>query len=374
MKRMSGQKMNHVAQNGLPPVHDVLISIIDHLSLPVDLLAEADAIRSELKPGLSPERLQWAVKAVASLMLGVHAKLEEDKRKAEVMIGEVSRHLLEMETNLEEAEKDAVAAFEANRNLIKRVHLEIGGIIDLAKKARSMAEFRPQLALSLEAIKIHFENKSSLDSNREQHRKSEFNALKDHVAALENQMAAQKLAIEKALEESHKDPLTGVLNRLAFNERIGAEVARATRYAQPLSLIIFDLDHFKSVNDSFGHLAGDESLKSFSKIASGRLRAADCFCRFGGEEFAAILPSTIGVDAFKAAEKVRRSLEKSKMRLGGGEYPLTVSCGIAELVEADDPPSLINKADKALYRAKESGRNRSELFAEPPAGPGVEAS
>ncbi len=159
------------------------------------------------------------------------------------------------------------------------------------------------------------------------------------------------------------DPLTDVYNRRAFEQRLADELSRAQRFSRPLSLIFFDLDHFKRVNDTWGHTVGDEVLREFARLLQETLRAMDVVARYGGEEFCVIMPETEGNDAFRVGERVRQRLANSRMRVNDHEICLTVSGGVAQATGRENTPQeLIEKADQALYRAKQAGRNRIELY------------
>ncbi|KIG14090.1 diguanylate cyclase/phosphodiesterase [Enhygromyxa salina] len=177
-------------------------------------------------------------------------------------------------------------------------------------------------------------------------------------------------ALTKALEDKSReferaartDSLTGVGNRRVFDERIMVELSRATRHQRPLSLLMFDLDHFKAVNDRFGHMAGDQLLALFGQVLRDQLRVTDIPCRYGGEEFMIIAPETTADQAKVLAERVRRVFARSAAELKTG--PQTVSVGIAgtDMIEGrPDREVLVLTADAALYRAKGRGRDRVEV-------------
>jgi diguanylate cyclase (GGDEF)-like protein len=155
------------------------------------------------------------------------------------------------------------------------------------------------------------------------------------------------------------DGLTQVFNRRYFNEALEREFNRSRRYGRALSLIAFDVDHFKRVNDTHGHLAGDNLLRSIAIAVKPRLRREDIFARTGGEEFGILLPE-IGVDGARVtAEKVRRIVEATPLRLDRQSITSTVSLGVAMIEEGDAAPEeLYQRADARLYEAKQSGRNR----------------
>jgi two-component system cell cycle response regulator len=156
------------------------------------------------------------------------------------------------------------------------------------------------------------------------------------------------------------DPLTQVANRRAVETRLAHEFQRERRYKHPLACILVDIDHFKAVNDTHGHNAGDEILKSFSSRIRKTVRTADLVCRLGGEEFVVVMPDTSLVVATRIAERVRSVIEAEAFPLDeqGGAIPVTVSIGLADRGLEASPDALFKRADRALYASKSSGRNR----------------
>jgi diguanylate cyclase (GGDEF)-like protein len=158
------------------------------------------------------------------------------------------------------------------------------------------------------------------------------------------------------------DPLTGLTNRRGFFEIGERLLARARFSNEPVSLVMFDLDGFKSINDQFGHATGDEVLIAFCRLASAQLRPNDLFARIGGEEFVTLLPNAAAQDAVWLAERVRAAIEAASHTVEGHVVRLTVSAGIAALNEgATALGTFLGVADYALFRAKAAGRNRVEL-------------
>lgn len=154
------------------------------------------------------------------------------------------------------------------------------------------------------------------------------------------------------------DGLTMINNKRFFMEFLEREMARCSRYDSPLTLIMFDLDHFKRVNDEFGHLAGDYVLKRLSSVVSQRIRKEECFARYGGEEFAIVLPDTPLNRGKILAEKIRALVEATVFEFEDNTIPVTVSMGLAQMTpEQREPELFIKSSDEMLYLAKESGRN-----------------
>jgi diguanylate cyclase len=161
----------------------------------------------------------------------------------------------------------------------------------------------------------------------------------------------------KARDQALKDPLTGIWNRQALNEVLDKEYTRWVRYKKPLSIILWDIDLFKNINDQYGHAAGDKVLKTIAQIFTSQIRDADFIARFGGEEFMGVFPETQLNDALFLANKVREKIAGSKFHYEDTAVSISVSAGLASFTEGDDIDEVFKRADKALYSAKESGRN-----------------
>jgi len=160
------------------------------------------------------------------------------------------------------------------------------------------------------------------------------------------------------------DELSGLSSRRYFEARLAEEWSRRDRYETPLSIACFDLDRFKSVNDSLGHAAGDLVIRRFGEIVRGVVRASDLACRLGGEEFATLFPNTSAASARPVAERIRKALERERFEIDGKDFWVTVSAGVADAGPASevDPRKLLARADQALYAAKAGGRNRVRMW------------
>ncbi len=164
-----------------------------------------------------------------------------------------------------------------------------------------------------------------------------------------------------ARNDASHDALTGLNNRRAGERRLAADYARARRVPEPLSVLMIDLDHFKQVNDRWGHASGDRVLVATAKVLRDELRGADLGVRHGGEEFLAILPGASGEQASQVAERIREGIAACGVEVSGTTLRVTASIGIATLSPQESTGALITRADAALYRAKSEGRNRCVL-------------
>lgn len=172
-------------------------------------------------------------------------------------------------------------------------------------------------------------------------------------------------AFEREQIASRTDSLTDTFNRRYFFELLEYEFSASRRYGRPLSLVMFDVDFLKKINDTFGHQAGDEALKKAAEAARMELRESDVLARYGGDEFAALLSNSGEQEAFAVLERIYSRIQSAHILVGGKKIGLSISAGIACMQsEVDTPDQLVMRADKAMYVAKNSGRNRMSVFAD----------
>ncbi|HEY9721203.1 MAG TPA: diguanylate cyclase [Oscillatoriaceae cyanobacterium] len=208
--------------------------------------------------------------------------------------------------------------------------------------------------------------------------RDEVNEAREQAKAAHEQQMEMALRLydlyEEAQNQAITDGLTGLHTHAYFQQRLAQEMSASVRYQQPLSFMIFDLDHFKSINDTHGHQAGDIVLKETAAMLQAKVRTSDLVARYGGEEFAIILPQTPEEDAYLLAERLRVDLAEIAFDIGNGrKLKVTASIGLASRIEADaNQKDLIKRADVALYAAKNRGRNRV-VRAEGPASEAMNA-
>jgi diguanylate cyclase len=193
-------------------------------------------------------------------------------------------------------------------------------------------------------------------------------ALRDRLTLSKSEISDLQQSLEAIRAESLTDPLTGLGNRKYFDRSIDAAVQNALDNGEPLSLLMFDIDHFKSFNDSYGHLTGDQVLRLVGLSLKQTIKGQDITARYGGEEFAVVLPNTALRQALTVADHIRRAvMAKELKKKSTGEIlgRVTISVGVSMLKPGDDTDSLIERADACLYAAKRSGRNRVICEADP---------
>jgi diguanylate cyclase len=181
--------------------------------------------------------------------------------------------------------------------------------------------------------------------------------LQQRLEQAEAQLAAQAVELKTHESEARTDSLTGLSNRRAFDDELKRRLGEWQRKGTPCTLVLMDIDFFKKFNDTHGHQVGDEVLRQFAKVLAKQSREMDLPCRYGGEEFAVILPDTDALNACNVAERIRAAIEESTTSCEGKKLKVTCSLGLSHFLANDDVPRLIRRADDALYTSKKAGRN-----------------
>jgi diguanylate cyclase (GGDEF)-like protein len=228
-----------------------------------------------------------------------------------------------------------------------------------AQLSSTLAQFRGLVMSRLASIRTALEEKRRSEALRQERLTEEMESLNQNLNRMKkevDQVREKRKALEK---EVLVDPLTGVANRRALRERLKNELCRFQRYRQFFSILLFDIDNFKEINDRYGHWAGDRCLKEIIKRIKPILRETDFFARWGGDEFVVIFPGTDLESAAAVGERLRKIIQNTRFVYHKQEISLTVSVGVTEIDGSDPTQEMIfNRVDKAMYKAKKDGRNR----------------
>lgn len=246
----------------------------------------------------------------------------------------------------------------ARGNILGAIYIENRSEEDLftEQDLRPLEYFAAQAAISIENAILNNELETRVAI-----RTAELNRINELLRA---EIEERKRVEQQLHRLATTDPLTGALNRRHFFELVKQEFDRSKRYERQISIILVDLDHFKEINDSYGHIAGDQLLQTVAERFNHSLRQMDIFGRYGGDEFIVLLPETNIDQARLAAERLHKAVTSNSVETSRGTIPLEISIGVASLHNTDDMERLLIKTDQALYKAKAEGRNRVVVFDE----------
>ncbi|MEM6775183.1 MAG: GGDEF domain-containing protein, partial [Pseudomonadota bacterium] len=211
---------------------------------------------------------------------------------------------------------------------------------------------------SLDGIKTAISDFTDGDAERLAEAEARNEELRDRVERMEKESAQLQQRLQQNREQLMRDTLTGVRSRLAYDESLAQEFSRFRRYKEAFCLAVLDIDHFKNVNDTYGHSAGDKALQLVAQQISERVRETDLLFRVGGEEFVLILPRTSLAAAQPIVEAVRGAVGSSGFHFEGKPVPITLSAGVTAVREEDTTETLYARADDAMYRSKKGGRDQ----------------
>ncbi len=340
-------------------ISEPLLLILDRLGLVETEKALVAQVRAELAQPASHAAFEQAVWRLGDLAAAERRRLEAESAESERVLKQVIARLGEIASLLSDSDVELGEADRSGQELNERLRGEVQEISSTVSGATNLGELQLAVKSRLEAIDTHLQAVRAREERRSDLYRERAVRMGERIQQLENETVGLERSLRREQRMALIDALTGVANRLGYDERIEQEFKRWKRFHQPLVLLAWDLDHFKNVNDSYGHRAGDRVLRAFAKLLRANVRETDFVARYGGEEFVMLLLGTPPANALNVAETIREDVGRLGFHFRGTPVTVTASCGLTDIREGDTPASLFDRADRALYRAKESGRNRS---------------
>lgn len=339
-------------------VESTLIGLLEDLQLPEHHKLQAAGLRERIEKGLNWYELVPVLDDLAQLMIAVAG---QGQREFESYLTLLNERLATMQHSLSAAREGHVQSKEAAQALDEELRQQVGGLQHSMLEAKDLPSLKQAVQARLDGLLETVDTYERQRGEHEQQLAERLSALVGRVASLEQAATGMREHLEEQRQKALRDPLTALPNRSAWNERLELEVARQQRYGGLLLLAVLDIDHFKRINDSFGHLAGDRVLKIIANELSKRLRKTDFIARFGGEEFVLLLPETPLEAGQRLLDSLRAGVESCPFHFKGARIEVTLSAGIASFAALETAEQVFERADRALYRAKEGGRNRIEI-------------
>lgn len=333
-----------------------LLHLIDSLVIPEPLTGDFAKLRQQIEDTTPSDDLAKGIDSLASLMIASF-KLEQDQYK--IFLTELTsqlsvfeRYILDTTTGNDETQVES-------RNLESGIQESIASIRDSMDSSQSISEMRKHIGNELLAIGDKIKQFRENESLRMAAYEERIIAMQQEISRAQGKAEQLQSLIASHEVRVHQDSLTGLHNRSAYDEYIERMFSRWERGYDNVILVVGDIDHFKRINDDFGHVVGDKVLKKVAEIFKTSIRNVDFVARYGGEEFVFVFEHTKPEDAKKVVEQIRTAIESCPFYYREQRVPVTVSFGITEFRKGDNIEQAFVRADQAMYQAKKEGRNRS---------------
>jgi diguanylate cyclase (GGDEF)-like protein len=355
---VSAKSLESTYLNKLKELHqEILINV--RLNIDKNYLSDLLKIEKRIKSSENIEDYLAVRRDILLLIEEYSAHTVEEREQAATFFKQVSERLLEVESQIVQSLTTVEETHREGRQFDNEFQSQLSAISETANFSKNLNELRDAVLFRLEHIQSAFKKKRTSDVKRMNALKERVGLLKQNFSSLKKEVSSARQRADSLEQELLLDPLTGIYNRRAYDKHIKEELQRYHRYNHEFSMLLFDVDHFKRINDNYGHAIGDRCLKEIINRIRTILRESDFLARVGGEEFLVILPATAAEQAAAVAEKVRKAVEKTEFIHNNEIVPITISIGVTAVQNSDHTPALLfSRADKAMYEAKNSGRNR----------------
>jgi diguanylate cyclase len=338
-------------------IEDTLLGLLNDLTLSEHHRPQVEAMQSRLKHGLNWYELLPILDDLAVLMLAIN---NGEQQAFGVYLKELNERLESFQSHLQLASEDHAENQTSARDLNEQLREQVGGLQSSVQDASDLSSLKQVLDNRLEGLLTTMDDYQRKRDEREQEVAARLQGLAARVASMEQEAQNFRTHLEEQRQKALIDPLTTLPNRAAWGERLEQEMTRWQQRKDSLLVCMLDLDRFKSINDGYGHLAGDKVLKIVAGVLRKRIRPTDFLARFGGEEFVMLMPATALNDGLPLLDDLRAAVEASPFHFKGERVTITVSMGVTAFQAGERSDVALKRADQALYRAKENGRNRVE--------------
>ena len=335
----------------------VIVAVLERLSrLPELRPALSDLVRRS-KESISPDEFAEGLERVARLISEQRTGLVRERKEVEDLLQQMDSRLAEIAGYLASDSADQKTSQASTQQFDLMLTNEVRNLTDEMQNAPDLGSLRSRVQGRLEIITNHLQDFRLRESARVAAQLDRTQRMRVRVTALEQEIHGLHRSLQEEQSLRLVDALTGIPNRASYDDRVRLEYMRWQRDNAPVSVLAWDIDHFKEINDTYGHTAGDKVLKVIAQYLAQQVRGTDFVARYGGEEFVMILIGTDAAQALVAADKIRLGVQNIGFHFHNKPVTVTASCGIAAFRNEDTPEGVFDRADRALYRAKDGGRN-----------------
>ncbi|MGD0959839.1 MAG: GGDEF domain-containing protein [Methylomonas sp.] len=339
-----------------------LLRLLDSTGIPEQFSEQLEQIKKRIQTDTTIKSLTPVFDDAVTFLLAVKKHLVSEQCEMATFLSKLTEQLADMAvkvTGVDHASENAVI----NRKYFEEsVSQQVQDLQIQSDSATQLDTLKQLVHGHLSSINEQLQAHNRQEQLEREYIQGDLRFLTQKIRDMEMESTELKLKLDIAQQHAIRDPLTDLPNRLAFDNRLKDEIARWQRNAQALSMLVWDIDFFKLINDNYGHKTGDKALVAIARLLEEHSRKTDFVARFGGEEFVMLFPETDAQTAFRVANKLRETIENACFRASGDKISITLSCGISQYLANDTPETFFERADKALYQAKENGRNQCVII------------
>ncbi|MEO9275057.1 GGDEF domain-containing protein [Marinomonas sp. 5E14-1] len=336
-------------------ISHALSGLMNNLQLPSHYDEEVALLKKALLKNDNLQRLPELLDEVIHFIMIIIGKTQENLTN---YLSQLNKQLASINATVVTSYQSQKSLSESREGLNTKLQLQVEDTSKAVQGANNLDSLKDLINDRLTTISDTMTEYRTGMLEKEKQAAQSITMLKNKVTRMEKDTTSLRSLLQERLAQAMTDSLTDLPNRTAYQDTILPLCKLMQKKQQPLCLAVCDIDHFKRVNDTWGHLAGDKVLRLVPKQIRTVLAKEDLFFRYGGEEFVLVFPNTTSEQAMKRAETIRQAVEKTPFNMQGEPVSISVSIGVAQLAPEEDPESLFSRADKQLYLAKESGRNK----------------
>jgi diguanylate cyclase len=344
-----------------PSIQELLIRLLEQLIVPSEFQHLADQMKQRLETETQTADWKQLLKDVAQLINTIRSHIQNEKHEFENFLQQVTDRLKVMDQFLQSETSHLDQAQTRGEDFDQTFTRNVDDIRLDVNQAVELSSLKTAVNSKLDTISSHIISYREFEMNRVENSRQQVLDMQNRMQSLEQETQSLKQTVIEKNRQAMYDTLTAIPNRLFYEQRVEEEISRWKRFSNPLSLVVWDIDFFKKVNDTYGHKAGDKVLKTVAQLLDQRIRDTDFLARYGGEEFVMLLPGTQQDECLQLVNDLRQQVAECGFHYHGEAVTITVSCGISSFREGDSLDSVFDRADRALYRAKENGRNQCML-------------
>ncbi|MEO8746213.1 MAG: GGDEF domain-containing protein [Rhodanobacter sp.] len=337
-----------------------LLALIDKLQLDEAAGAALQRLRTEIGTSKDLAALAEQAEALAEMLNRDHQQRAAQLAAVQQLLTQVTTQLGELAQYLEHADADQTDGASARQTLDHNLTSEMDALGTRLQSAPDLSSLQTEIQLRMNAISTHLKGFHEQEDARARVWQTRSEQMDRRIHELERSAQDMEVSLREEHQRATTDPLTGIANRLVFEQRLAQVCKQATQPGAKACLLMLDIDHFKQINDQFGHAAGDRALRIVVRQLHAMLRPTDLLARYGGEEFAVILSGASMEAGTQKGESLRRQIESTSFRGKQKPVQITLCCGVTSVRDGDTPATVFARADRALYLAKDHGRNRVE--------------